>query len=242
MQRMNRPSSLWPIALLVAATLSTASGMGWLPGYWVFKPSAMLIAIVFVAATPYFTGANGRFRLMLLGALVGSLAGDVFLMLSPNLFISGLASFLVAHLFYIALFHQGQRWFPSKAALAAVLAVGAGMYAIVWGGLADPVLKGAVAAYVVVIALMASQALGRAITLGTTAAWRVTLGACIFMVSDSTIAINKFVMPVPWSEFWILSTYYAAQLLIVFHVAAPDTRIAQAANANRTNPNASANT
>ena len=74
------------------------------------------------------------------------------------------------------------------------------------GRSADPVLKGAVAAYVVVIALMASQALGRAITLGTTTAWRVALGACIFMVSDSTIAINKFVMPVPWSEFWILST------------------------------------
>ena len=47
--------------LLVAATLSTASGMGRLPGYWVFKPSAMLIAIVFVAATPYFTGLMGDF-------------------------------------------------------------------------------------------------------------------------------------------------------------------------------------
>lgn len=232
MRRMTQPPIPWLAALLLCATLSTASGMGWLPGYWVFKPSVMLIAIILVAITPYFTWANRHFRLVLLGALVGSLAGDVFLMLSPNLFIPGLASFLVAHLFYIALFRQGQRWFPSKAALAAVLAVGAGMYAIVWNGLGDPVLKGAVAAYVVVIALMASQALGRAATLGTAAAWRVALGACIFMVSDSTIAINKFVTPVPWSEFWILSTYYAAQLLIVFNVAADRGISAQASRAD----------
>jgi len=47
------------------------------------------------------------------------------------------------------------------------------------------------------------------------AAWRVALGACIFMVSDSLIAINKFVTPVELSSLWILATYYAAQVLIV---------------------------
>ncbi len=240
MRAMNRSPTALHFALVLSAVLSTLSGMGWLPGYWVFKPSVMLIAIFMVATYQDFTRANSTFRVLLLGALVGSLAGDVFLMLSPNLFIPGLASFLVAHLFYIALFRQGQRWFPAKPALASVLAVGAGMYALVWGGLTDPVLKGAVAAYVVVISLMASQALGRAATLGTASAWRVALGACIFMVSDSTIAINKFVMPVPWSEFWILATYYCAQLLIVFNIAPADGAV-QLANQNRTSPNASAN-
>ncbi len=237
MRGMNRLSHWLRAAFVLTAALSTFSGMGWLPGYWVFKPSVMVVAIFFVAVDANSTKAGSLFRTFLGGAVVGSLAGDVFLMLSPNLFIPGLASFLVAHLFYIALFRQGQHWFPSKVALAGVLAVGAGMYAVVWSGLGDPVLKGAVAAYVVVIALMAAQALGRATVLGTVAAWRVALGACIFMVSDSTIAINKFVLPVPWSELWILSTYYLAQWLILFHVGSD-----QAANANRTSPNASANT
>ena len=136
-------------------------------------------------------------------------------MLPGNYFIPGLASFLVAHLFYIALFCQGQKLFPSKRALLAVLTVGGVMYAIVLGGLGDPVLKIAVAAYVSVIALMAAQAIGRATVKDDAAARWVAVGACIFMVSDSLIAINKFVTPVALSSLWILGTYYAAQLLIV---------------------------
>ena len=41
------------------------------------------------------------------------------------------------------------------------------------------------------------------------------MGACVFMLSDSLIAINKFVTPVALSSLWILGTYYAAQLLIM---------------------------
>ncbi|MFZ2308250.1 MAG: lysoplasmalogenase family protein [Rhodoferax sp.] len=197
------------------AALSTVSALGMLDGYMVFKPLTMVIAIIFIAARAYSTRASTRFNAFLLGALVFSLGGDVFLMLPGNYFIPGLASFLVAHVFYIALFRQGQVWFPNKGALLAVFAVGAVMYGIVWGGLNDPVLKIAVAAYVTVISLMASQAIGRATVLGDTAAWRVALGTCIFMVSDSLIAINKFVTPVELSSLWILATYYVAQVLIV---------------------------
>lgn len=140
--------------------------------------------------------------------LVFSLAGDVFLMLPGNYFIPGLASFLVAHIFYIVLLRQGQGWFPSRRALVAVLAVGATMYGIVWVGLGDPVLKTAVAAYVTVISLMAAQAIGRAMVQGDAEARWVALGACIFMVSDSLIAINKFMTPVALSSLWILATHY----------------------------------
>jgi uncharacterized membrane protein YhhN len=186
--------------------------------YFLFKPLTMALAILFVATRAMKTGAIGRFNAILIGALVFSLAGDVFLMLPGNYFIPGLASFLVAHLFYIALFGQAQTWFPNRRALAAVLAVGASMYAIVWGGLDNPVLKIAVAAYVTVISLMASQAIGRASYSGDTAARWVAVGACVFMVSDSLIAINKFVTPVPLASLWILVTYYAAQMLIVHFV------------------------
>jgi alkylglycerol monooxygenase len=46
------------------------------------------------------------------------------------------------------------------------------------------------------------------------------VGACVFMVSDSLIAINKFVTPVPLASLWILVTYYAAQMLIVHFATA----------------------
>ena len=179
--------------------------------YWLFKPLTMVIAIVFRSYTQHIPrGLAGRFDALICScALVFSLAGDVFLMLPGNYFIPGLASFLVAHIFYIALFRQGQGWFPSQARLPLVLAVGAAMYAVIWGGLGDPVLKVAVAAYVTVISLMAAQAIGRATVLGDAASRWVAVGACIFMVSDSLIAINKFVTPVAMSSLWILATYYA---------------------------------
>jgi uncharacterized membrane protein YhhN len=68
--------------------------------------------------------------------------------------------------------------------------------------------------------MMAAQAIGRATVLRDTASAHVALGACIFMVSDSLIAINKFVMPVELSSLWILATYYVAQMLIM-HNARP---------------------
>jgi sterol desaturase/sphingolipid hydroxylase (fatty acid hydroxylase superfamily)/uncharacterized membrane protein YhhN len=210
------------VLTIECAALATVSALGMLDGYMVFKPLTMVFAIIFVATRAYSTRATGRFNALLLAALVFSLAGDVFLMLPGNYFIPGLASFLVAHIFYIALFRQGQGWFPSKRALAAVLVVGATMYAIVWGGLGDPVLKIAVAAYVSVISLMAAQAIGRATVQGDAAARWVALGACIFMVSDSLIAINKFVTPVALSSLWILATYYCAQMLIVHNTRSPE--------------------
>jgi alkylglycerol monooxygenase len=111
-----------------------------------------------------------------MAALVASLAGDVFLMLPGAYFIPGLASFLVAHLFYISLFRQGVPWFPSRRALLSTLGVGA----------------------------------------ATAVAW----GACVFMLSDSLIAVNRFVQPLPLVSLWVLTSYYAAQILIV-HNARP---------------------
>ena len=44
--------------------------------------------------------------------------------------------------------------------------------------------------------------------------WMWGIGAILFVFSDSVIAINKFVSPVPDERFLIMATYYAAQLLI----------------------------
>ena len=84
--------------------------------------------------------------------------------------------------------------------------------------LGDPVLKLAVAAYVAVIALMAAQAIGRATVLRDAGAVAVALGASSFMASDTLIALNRFVAPIPLAGLWILSTYYTAQILIVLHL------------------------
>jgi len=50
------------------------------------------------------------------------------------------------------------------------------------------------------------------------AAMGVALGAGFFMLSDALLAVNRFVLPLPMAPLWVLTTYYAAQILIVRHV------------------------
>jgi uncharacterized membrane protein YhhN len=41
-------------------------------------------------------------------------------------------------------------------------------------------------------------------------------GAWLFMASDAMIGIDKFLRPVPLRNYVVMSTYYAAQLLIIY--------------------------
>jgi uncharacterized membrane protein YhhN len=139
------------------------------------------------------------------------MVGDILL---PARFIPGLVGFLCAHLCYIALFKQDAPWFASRKALACTLGAAALMYTVLFPHL-DPVLKIAVACYAMVIASMAAQAIGRATVLRDSNSVGVAIGAGIFMLSDSILAIDKFAIRLPMAEFFVLATYYVAQVVIV---------------------------
>ena len=213
-----RITALMALMLQSGALATATSAMGFMEWHWLFKPLTMVFALVLVAASAYSPSARGQFNpktlLLLAAALAGSLAGDVFLMFQ-GFFIPGLVSFLVAHLFYVALFKSGQAWFPHRGALAATLGIGVAMYAFLWAGGLPPALRAPVATYVLVIALMAAQAIGRATVLRDAPSLLVAVGAGFFMLSDSLLATNRFVMPLPMAQVWVLATYYAAQALIV---------------------------
>ncbi|WP_255437798.1 lysoplasmalogenase [Comamonas flocculans] len=223
---------LWEALMAQAGAMATATGALALPSWHCLaKPAAMVFAIAAVAAGASGTRGNGRFSFKplhawLLLALGASLAGDVFLML-PDRFIPGLVSFLLAHLAYIALFRRGSRWLAQRAALAATLALGAGMYAFLWRGGLPPELRLPVAVYVLAIVLMAAQAWARWQALRGPAPLCVALGACCFMLSDALLATSRFVQPLPWAPLWVLSSYYAAQLLIVAGVLRSADRAAR---------------
>lgn len=207
--------SVTEVLLVEAAALATAcAAAGMVELHRVFKPLTMVLAMILVATAVQRQNIARRPAALLALALAGSLAGDAFLMF-PGYFIPGLVAFLCAHLAYIVLFKQGQVWFPSRRALLAALGVGLLMYGVLWFGGLPAGLRVPVAAYVVVIALMAPQALGRAQVLRSTGSRWVAVGACVFMLSDTLLAINKFVTPLPLSQLWVLSTYYLAQILIV---------------------------
>jgi alkylglycerol monooxygenase len=232
--------SMLEVFLIEAGALATAtSAVGMVDLHMLFKPLAMLLAIGFVltrgagvrhprplARHPREGGdpelPSSGFNALLITALAFCLAGDVLLMLK-GFFIPGLVSFLIAHLCYIALFRRGVPWFPNKTALACTLLAAGAMYAFLFPKL-DPVLKVAVAAYATIIALMAAQAIGRATLLRDGAAVGVAAGSVLFMLSDSLLAINRFAMPFAMAQFWVLATYYAAQVLIVHNARAQAVR------------------
>jgi alkylglycerol monooxygenase len=216
----------WAAVIATAsACFAQASGGSaadaWQIAHRIFKPLGVGFALIFIALRTVSMPASGQKgfgnseKTLLMAALAFSVAGDAWLMF-PGFFIQGLASFLIAHLFYIALFKQGVNWFPSKPILAACLAYGAAMYAYLLPNLSAG-LQIPVAAYVFIIALMGAQAIGRAVGLKTAASKRVAIGSLLFIASDSLLAINKFILPIPLSPLWILGTYFAAQLVIAKH-------------------------
>jgi alkylglycerol monooxygenase len=207
-----------------APDVASNSASMWLTVHRLFKPLGVGFALIFIALCTYSvraSGLNGLKKALLLAALAFSVAGDAWLMF-PGFFIQGLASFLIAHIFYIALFKQSVRWFPSKPVLIASLIYGAAMYAYLHpylsAGLHIPV-----AIYIVFIALMGAQAIGRAMELKTTAPKWVAVGAGFFMVSDSLLAINKFVSPIALSSLWVLGTYFFAQIVMAKNIETKKT-------------------
>lgn len=126
-----------------------------------------------------------------------------------DLFVPGLLAFLLAQVTYTVLFLTQCRWQTHRLPWAALIV----LYALVctlWivpqaGNTQLPVI-----AYMIAISLMAIAAGFRN---DPQFMW-VALGALIFMVSDTLIAVNLFVTPFAYSGVAVMTTYYVAQLLI----------------------------
>ncbi len=205
-----------PALVIATALFATACTLfGWETAFAIAKPLPMALAVLSLVL------GSGPARWLLALAMAAALAGDV-LLLVPNGFMAGLIAFLGTHCCYLALFRRRVGWFPSRLAAVAVLAV-AGLV-LAWE---FPLLPGAlrlpVGVYTTVIALMVSQAIGRALRLGTRAAWLTAAGAALFMASDTMISVNRFVAPFPFADFAIMASYYLGQILILRHALKDET-------------------
>ncbi|MEN8211466.1 MAG: lysoplasmalogenase [Thermodesulfobacteriota bacterium] len=150
-----------------------------------------------------------RGKLLGIGFLFSDL-GDIVLELNrTDYFVFGLAAFLVAHVFYISVFIRKPVLEKHRSIIALIIIT----YGFALGLILIPNLGSMmipVIAYLLVILTMGISA-----ALGADNHFLIITGACLFILSDSIIAVNKFLTPVFFSSFWIMTTYYSAQFCII---------------------------
>jgi uncharacterized membrane protein YhhN len=178
-----------------------------------FKPLTMvfIITIALLADDP----VSARYQYLIIAGLAVSLAGDVFLML-PGKFMQGLISFLIAHLLYIAAFTlegggPAPLWYIIPFALYGVI-----MLWRLWTHLGS--MKVPVMIYIGVILIMAWQAANRWLETEQEGSLLALIGAYLFVMSDSALAVERFRGAFRSAPFWVLSTYFVAQWLIALSV------------------------
>lgn len=181
---------------------------------YIFKPLTTTL-IILLAATIAAEGFS-RYRLLILGGLLFSLAGDIFLMLPSDQFIAGLVSFLIAHIFYIFAFGIGRDFSPEWLSAIPFVLFGAAVFLFLYPALDE--MRIPVAAYIVVILSMAWVAYDRMTASGTSGATWAFVGALLFVASDAILAINRFRFEFPAARALNLTTYFAAQYLIAFSI------------------------
>ena len=73
--------------------------------------------------------------------------------------------------------------------------------------LGETVLGVAIIAYIFIILMMSWMAIRTRLKLAI-------VGALLFMISDSVLAIDRFVYTIPYRDAFVMVTYYAAQIFI----------------------------
>lgn len=201
--------------VLVIAELISGSIESFSAWRYVTKPSLLVALILYF----YFNSAelNPKTKILTLIALIFSLAGDVLLMFDdqlPVFFIAGLVAFLLAHVFYIVIFWSERNSKINPFGFIVILAMYTiGLFYLLITNLGDLLIP--VVFYVIVILMMAVTAFLRQKKVSKISFIFVFLGAILFVISDSILAVNKFYLPIRFSNISIMLTYALAQYFIV---------------------------
>jgi len=175
------------------------------PGDWALKAAPMLLAAAVLAFN-----LPRRFGVPMAVGFVFSAAGDVFLALDRVEFLmQGLLCFLVTQAAYSTAFLGRRQALGERPGFRLPVAVyGALLLAMMLPGLGAFLLP--VFIYVSALVAMAALAAG----FEAPSPGRVYASACLFVIADSLIGIDRFIVTVPAGEIVIVGCYTLAQYLI----------------------------
>jgi uncharacterized membrane protein YhhN len=208
------------LIIVIGDLIGEATGIKWME--YVFKPLILpWIAGFFLL---HSKSVDKPVKNLLLWALLFSWLGDVNLMfphINEWFFKVGLGCFLISQIFYINLFKKtiflsGKQNFLKKRPywIFVFIAYGLLFYTLLFNRL-DIVLRVAVFIYMVVLLGMSAMALNRLGNRFPTSFLYVFIGSLLFVASDSMIALNKFLIAIPYEGLLVMGTYISAQYLIM---------------------------
>lgn len=140
-----------------------------------------------------------------------SLIGDIFLLWQHEYFIFGLASFLIAHLFYIAYFYERTKQ-NHISYLIPIFLYSVLLYAFLFNSLGSMRIPVFIYAFVISLMLWRSAEQYSSSLYSKWAFW----GALSFTMSDSLIAIGRFKGILADFHYLIMISYYWGQYLIFY--------------------------
>ncbi len=202
------------------------------------KPSLMLILIFYFVSNAKNLAAA---KYPIIFALVFSWLGDLALLLDKQFktfFIYGLTAFLAAHIFYIFYFWKIRKLNKIATLPNALIFVGIAAYSLTLFALVASNVKNLLAPvgiYALVVSTMLAASL-TAFDFRNHSFGRICVaGTFLFLLSDSILAINRFVAPSVFAPVFIMLTYAAAQLLIIEGSLRNLEKISATNNTNNTN-------
>ena len=202
--------------LILATGLVHIVAEYWGPRWAVYLFKPLTTTLIILTAWQISRPVSPFYQSAILVGLLCSLAGDVFLMLPNDRFIAGLVSFLIAHLCYIGAFTSRSGFQFTPLLLVPFLLYGALMLRLLWthvGAMQIPV-----GVYMAAILIMGWQAAEQWQQTEQSGAQLALMGALLFIISDSTLALDHFRKPFKMASWIILSTYYMAQWLIALSI------------------------
>jgi uncharacterized membrane protein YhhN len=159
-------------------------------------------------------------------ALFFSFVGDVLLLDKINLFIFGIAAFLITQVIYIFIFSKGLAKVSRQKKLTSILPFllfYSALISILSPNLNDLLIP--VMVYGMAISIFGTIALLNYLAVKNKLSMTLLQGALLFILSDSMIALNKFHEEQSFYPVTIMLTYIVAQYLIASYMLGSESKV-----------------
>lgn len=198
------------LALISAISAITFRQRGQKRWYYIFKPVTTIFIMV-IGGLVYYK-LESSYSLIMLGALVFALAGDILLM-KDKTFRQGIYAFMIAQAGFAIGFMSLYGFIPSLPVLLVLLLLNGSFFVYIRKDLKT--FATIIAVYMLVITFMNWQAIGLALNHTTPVFIAIAVASLLFTFSDAVIAYNKFKKPLKIAGILILSTYWIAIYVFV---------------------------